>query len=92
VTGPGSLTNNTDPSTRLNSGAPSPVTIYRIAVEEGQARVTLSSRAIPPGTLLQEFLKTGLTPLTPEERAYLDSHGNGNGRYDVGDLRAYLRR
>ncbi|MGW8267691.1 MAG: M6 family metalloprotease domain-containing protein [Longimicrobiales bacterium] len=92
VIGPGSLTNNTDPSTRLNSGAPSPVTIYRIAVEEGQALITLSSRAIPSGALVQEFLKTGFTPLTPEERAYLDSHGNGNGRYDVGDLRAYLRR
>lgn len=92
VTGPGSLSNNTYPSTRLNSGDPSPVTIYRIAIEEGSARITLSSRAIPHGTLLREFLKTTSTPLTSEERNYLDSHGNGNGQYDVGDFRAYLRR
>jgi hypothetical protein len=90
--GPGSLTKSTYPSTRLNSGAPSPVTIYRIAIEEGLARISLSSRAIPEGTLLQGFLKAASPPLTPEERAYLDAHGNGNGQYDVGDLRAYLRR
>jgi M6 family metalloprotease-like protein len=92
VAGPDHLTNNTSPSTRLNSGAPSPVTIYRIALEEGLARITLSSRAIPPETLLQGFLKTASTPLSSDERAYLDAHGNGNGQYDVGDLRAYLRR
>jgi hypothetical protein len=30
--------------------------------------------------------------LTAEERAYLDEQGNRNGRIDVGDARAYLRR
>jgi hypothetical protein len=29
--------------------------------------------------------------LTPGETAYLDEIGNGNGRYDVGDLRKWLR-
>jgi M6 family metalloprotease-like protein len=92
VDGPGTLTPGTYPSTRLTSGASSPVTIYRIAVEGGQARIELSTREVPQGSLLQGFLQTGVTPLTAEERSYLDAHGNGNGQYDVGDLRAYLRR
>lgn len=29
-------------------------------------------------------------PPTPEQRAYLDANGNGNGRYDVGDMRAFV--
>jgi len=41
--------------------------------------------------LLQTFLRSGAQPLTAGELAYLDFQGNGNGRYDVGDLRARLR-
>ncbi len=92
VAGSGTLTNNTYPSTRLNSDAPSPVTVYRIAVEGGAAQITLSTRRVPMGTLLQEFLASSGTPPTATEREYLDSQGNGNGQYDVGDLRAYLKR
>lgn len=92
VTGPGALSKNSYPSTRLNSGDPSPVTIYRIAIENDLAHVTLSTRSIPTESLIQGFLETNATPMTVEERAYLDSHGNGNGQYDVGDLRAYLKR
>ena len=40
------------------------------------------------GTLLQ----AGAEPLSAAEAAFLDRSGNDNGRYDVGDLRAYLRR
>jgi M6 family metalloprotease-like protein len=42
--------------------------------------------------LLQPFLGSAATPLTAGERSYLDFAGNGNGRYDVGDLRARLRQ
>jgi hypothetical protein len=92
VTGPGRLTNNTYPSTNLTSGAESVVTIYDISIEEGLAHVTLSSRAIPRSRLAQPFLNaSGLAP-TQEEVAYLDAKGNQNGLYDVGDLRAYLKR
>jgi hypothetical protein len=42
--------------------------------------------------LSQPFLATGAVPLTADERQYLDRFGNGNGQYDVGDLRAYLKR
>jgi M6 family metalloprotease-like protein len=92
VSVPGEVTNRTYPSTRLNSGEASQVTIYRIALADGKAHITLSTRAIPIETLLQSFLGTGVPALSPLERAYLDGHGNGNGQFDVGDLRAYLRR
>jgi hypothetical protein len=92
VFGEGRLTQNSYPSSRLNSGDRSGVTIYRIALEEGLARVTLSSRYLSTQSLLRDFLDTVAQPLTSEEKAYLDAHGNGNGEYDVGDLRAYLRR
>jgi M6 family metalloprotease-like protein len=42
--------------------------------------------------LLQGFLRSKAAPLNALEAAYLDGVGNGNGRYDVGDLRAWLRR
>jgi M6 family metalloprotease-like protein len=89
---PGRLTNNTYPSTRLSSGAPSPVTIYEIILAEGVAHITLSTVEISREALARDFLGTSGPDLTEEERAYLDAHGNGNGLYDVGDLRAYLQR
>lgn len=46
----------------------------------------------PVARLAQAFLGSGGDGLTREERTLLDHGGNGNGRYDVGDLRAYLRR
>jgi M6 family metalloprotease-like protein len=42
--------------------------------------------------LLQSFLRTGAVPLGAAELTYLDYAGNGNGVYDVGDLRAWLQR
>ena len=41
--------------------------------------------------LLQPFLRSGAEPLSAPELEYLDTLGNGNGRYDVGDLRRWLR-
>ncbi|MDA1102039.1 MAG: M6 family metalloprotease domain-containing protein [Gemmatimonadetes bacterium] len=41
--------------------------------------------------LLQRFLLSSEEPLTPGELAYLDDRGNGNGQYDIGDLRKWLR-
>jgi M6 family metalloprotease-like protein len=41
--------------------------------------------------LLQLFLESDAEPLDAAERSYLDYVGNRNGRYDVGDLRAWLR-
>ncbi len=92
VNGPGTLTNNTYPSTRLHSGATSPVTIYDISLQGGMAYITLSSATISISSLIQDFLNTAAPPLTVEEQDYLDSHGNQNGQYDVGDLRTYWYR
>lgn len=41
--------------------------------------------------LLDPFLAVDSQALFPPERVHLDELGNGNGRYDVGDLRAWLR-
>lgn len=92
VWGEGRLTPNTQPSSRLNSGDPSAVTIYRLAVENGEARIRLGTRQISLSSLTQPLLASWATPLTQEEEAFLDTWGNGNGIYDVGDFRAYLRR
>lgn len=91
--GPSRLSNSTTPSTRLNSGNSSSVTIYSIAVIDGAARIRLSTVAIAISRLLERFTgaQTG-NPLTADEIEYVDRIGNGNGSYDVGDLRAYLRR
>ncbi len=92
ASGPGRLTNNTYPSTNLTSGEESVVTIYDISIQEGKAHVTLSAQAIPRTRLAQPFLNVGGLAPTQEEVAYLDARGNQNGLYDVGDLRAYLKR
>ena len=90
--GPGMLGNSSNPSTRLSSGARSPVTIYDISITDSVAHITLSTTVIAASSLTQSFLGTTATPLTTAELEHLDSYGNGNGQYDVGDLRAYLRR
>jgi len=41
--------------------------------------------------LLRPFLVSEGVALSPGERVYLDQIGNNNGRYDVGDLRKWLR-
>lgn len=88
----GRITPNTEPSSRLNSGDPSAVTIYEVAIVDGIARIRLSTRELPLPSLTQSFLDSWAPVLTPEEREFLDTMGNENGAYDVGDLRAYLRR
>jgi M6 family metalloprotease-like protein len=83
------LTNSTIPSTRLNSGASSPVAIYAIALDEDRARVRLSTTTISLTQLIAPVLGDP-GALSTEDIEYLDSIGNGNGRYDLGDLRRYL--
>jgi immune inhibitor A len=92
ASGPGRLSYSTVPSSRLNSGAASPVTIHEITVVDGVAHITLSTALVADASLVQTFLGTNATPLTAEEEEFLDVFGNNNGQYDVGDLRAYLRR
>lgn len=91
ATGPGRLTGGTTPSLRLNSGASSAVSIYRIELAGEVARLHLSTRTIEQARLVAPLGRPGTGTLTSDEEAYLDAVGNANGRYDVGDLRAYLR-
>ena len=84
---------STVPSLRTHDGGATAVVIHEIAVENGRARIRLSTAAptLPIESLLQFFLGGDATPLTPAELAYLDAVGNRNGQYDVGDLRKWLR-
>lgn len=55
---------------------------------------TVSIRITRPIISLQDAVDELITPLstlTPEEQRFLDLIGNDNGRYDVGDFRAYLQ-
>ncbi|MGD2217070.1 MAG: hypothetical protein PVJ64_09945, partial [Gemmatimonadales bacterium] len=92
--GPGTLTTATQPSTRLDGGLgpSSRVLIYEVTVEDGFAHLVLSTMPIAVDRVLGPFLLDELSQLTELERAYLDDLNNHNGRYDVGDLRAYLQR
>lgn len=94
VSGTGSLTSLTEPSTRLNAGVgdESGVNIYEIRLEAGEARVLISTARISLSRLLGPLLHDGANPLSEAEQTFLDQLNNQNGRYDVGDLRAYLQR
>lgn len=88
-TGTRALNDATHPSLRLNSGAPSNLALS-ITVAGGQARIGVFRRPeLPAGTLLGPYL--GTAGPSDDQQAAVDAFGNGNGRYDLGDVRAYLR-
>ena len=86
------LDDGTTPSTRLNDGTSSWVRLTNMLVDAaaGIARVTVS---ILPSRLSVDALVAALgrTPLSQDDAAMLDAAGNANGRFDVGDFRAYHR-
>ncbi|UCC75058.1 MAG: M6 family metalloprotease domain-containing protein [Gemmatimonadota bacterium] len=90
--GPGTLTGATEPSTRLDGGVggSSGVNIYEVTLGEGSANILVSTVAISLDRLLGPLLLDDANPLTEHEQTFLDARNNGNGRYDVGDLRSYL--
>lgn len=55
-----------------------------------QISLTISDAAITLARILQPLLLTTSQPPTAAEQTYLDEFGNKNGRYDLGDLRAYV--
>lgn len=84
------LGDHTTPALRLNSGARTNV-FLELSVTGGQARILVSTLPdVARERLLSPFLETGAAP-TADELAALDTFGNGNGRYDIGDLSAYAR-
>jgi hypothetical protein len=90
----GVLTGATRPSTRHNQGLDglSHVNIYSVTLEDGSARLVISTAPISQQRLLGPLLLDEANYLTAPEEDYLDQLNNRNGRYDVGDLRAYLLR
>jgi M6 family metalloprotease-like protein len=88
--GPSSFTGGTLPSTHGNSGTPSNVSLYRIVLEEGVARLRLSTTSIPLDRIATTFLTPEASDLTAEETEYLDAVGNANGTFDLGDFRRYV--
>jgi M6 family metalloprotease-like protein len=75
---------------RLNSGELANVSV-EMQVAGGVARIFVSTLPeVVSSALLAPFLEVGQPP-TADERAALDTFGNRNGEYDLGDLRAYLR-
>ena len=66
--------------------------IYEITLQGGTARLLVSTAPFSIPRLLAPLLLDDANLLTEPEEAYLDQLNNGNGRYDVGDLRAHLQR
>jgi M6 family metalloprotease-like protein len=85
------VTNAGTPSTRLNSGSASPVALYSITLAPDSARVRLSTTVVAADVLIGALVGDPTRLPSSEERAYLDAVGNRNGRFDVGDVRRYLR-
>jgi len=81
---------NTAPSLRTHDGRATWVVIHEITVEDGRARIRLSTASTSVASMLGFFLG-GEPALTQPEVNYLDAVGNDNGQYDVGDLRMWLR-
>jgi M6 family metalloprotease-like protein len=57
---------------------------------EAQVHLVVTPPAVGMDRLTGPFLGTG-AGLTGLQRLFMDRHGNQNGDYDVGDLRAFLR-
>lgn len=85
------IDDNSNPSLRLNSGLPASVEV-QIEVADGVAHILVSTLpVVASAPLLAPLLGTPGAPPAADEQAGLDRFGNRNGRYDMGDLRAYMR-
>lgn len=90
-TGRHTLDDHSTPSLRQNSGLPSNVRI-EMEVLGDRARLIVSILPDVLSTrLLSPLLGSAGGPPSADEQAALDAFGNRNGRYDLGDLRAYMR-
>jgi M6 family metalloprotease-like protein len=85
------LDDHTTPSIRQNSGLPSNVRI-EMEVTGGKAHFVVSMLPVVASPrLLSPLIGSAGGAPTSDEAAALDLFGNRNGRYDMGDLRAYMR-
>ena len=60
-------------------------------VDRATITVDVTEPVLAASLLAGPFLLVG-DALTLEQRVYLDREGNGNGQYDLGDLRAWVLR
>ena len=83
------------------TGIPTAAGNFTVTVSVLDARMATAQRTValtvaPPlpfgSATLIAALADGGASLSEEERSYLDQQGNRNGRFDIGDVRAYLRR
>lgn len=79
----------TTPAAELNRNGPSDLNIHSITLADGVARLDLTTEPIPFARLLDGFMDREGPGLTADEEALFDGYGNGNGQFDIGDLRRY---
>ena len=87
-----------DAATGAISGFPAQDGDFQFVFEAASGALTNSDTVYlsvtQPSLLLENVVNELIGPastLTPDEERFLDIIGNNNGRYDVGDLRAYLQ-
>lgn len=87
-----------DASSGTIAGTPTQAGQYQCTIRatsgEAFGVVLVDLVIVEPGVVTEDAVNTILGiagTLTPELEMYLDLQGNNNGRYDIGDLRAYLR-
>ena len=86
------IDDTTIPSTRLNTGASTWVRLSGMIIDvaQGVARITVS--LLPTAFTMERLVSAlGFNLLPGSDQSLLDAAGNGNGRFDVGDFRAYLK-
>jgi M6 family metalloprotease-like protein len=85
------FTGTTSPATRTHAGRATAIALRAISLAAQGASFVLST-VFPRQKLLKAFLHGSGPDLTDDEKAAVDAEGNANGRYDIGDVRAYLLR
>ena len=86
------IDDTTIPSTKLNNGVSTFVRISKMVIDAaaGVARVTVS--LLPSQITVERLVSAlGLAPLPAPDVTLMDAAGNANGRFDVGDFRAYIK-
>lgn len=77
-------------SSKANNGDATAIALTAIRLAAGAAEFRLTT-VFPREMLLKSLMNGAGEDLTPAEKATLDRRGNNNGRYDIGDFRAYLQ-
>ena len=94
------MTVGTEGTRLVVGGAPESVGEIQFSVGIKDSRGAVGTVVVPlavgefvmtPDRALTAFIDSGAVPLNAGERAILDSRGNADGSYDIGDLRTFLQ-